>query len=405
MAGQFQLRQFFRTVSFPLLAEYFDQRGIALESIDSATGEFQPVDVRQLDEDNIEPLWEAWPGLDEVTRSDAESDFCDIAELGDEAGIQAVLDATTWHNLDLGGQLAALDDPLGCSIWVFLHCRDLFDDAFRLYEADRRSNRQWQKRKGLPQRAAESDADATIRLAGGLSDHFRKKEACGDRFKVEYLERSERQYFFAYGEDHARAEQDFVEGELRRRSHRPAFEVIFVFDPKAGSLDICARGGKLAVQKLQTIFTRELLHHEIVQNSRDDRAYDLEPFANRAMSFAYEPGWGIASVSVVGLRVSLITRKGVRLLLEANTQDELYDRYERIVRTWANGETCGITQATVKVEYAQGGSRRRPSNKKFTVTYPSSCDLKQEERDLQLREMLMRSGIDPQGIGRDARRR
>lgn len=95
----------------------------------------------------------------------------------------------------------------------------------------------------------------------------------------------------------------------------------------------------------------------------------------------------------------------MRLSLEANTQDELYDRYERIVRTWANGEPCGITQATVSVTYAAGGLRRKPKGKKFTVTYPSSCDLKQEERDLQLREMLMRSGIDPQGIGRDARRR
>lgn len=55
---------------------------------------------------------------------------------------------------------------------------------------------------------------------------------------VETFRRGEHDYFFAYPEDYSQQSAEWVEGEFARRLHNPAFEVIYVYSEKDGTLDL-----------------------------------------------------------------------------------------------------------------------------------------------------------------------
>ena len=60
-----------------------------------------------------------------------------------------------------------------------------------------------------------------------------------------------------------------------------------------------------------------------------------------------------------------------------------------------------VTQAQIRVEYAAlAGKSVRPRD--IRITWPNTCNLGQDARDEVLREMLIRTGIDPESIGRDS---
>ena len=54
--------------------------------------------------------------------------------------------------------------------------------------------------------------------------------------------RGELDYFFAYPEDYSQQSIEWVNGEFGRRPHNPAFEVIYVYSQKEGTLDLNFRG-------------------------------------------------------------------------------------------------------------------------------------------------------------------
>ena len=76
---------------------------------------------------------------------------------------------------------------------------------------------------------------------------------------VEPFRRGELDYFFAYPEDYSQQSIEWVNGEFDRRPHNPAFEVIYVYSQKEGSLDLNFRGSNKAVEPLQGMFATAIL--------------------------------------------------------------------------------------------------------------------------------------------------
>ena len=255
-----------------------------------------------------------------------------------------------------------------------------------------------------PAPPAATDDQSISRLRDALIDHFWRTEGRSHQCYVEPVSRGEKHYFFVFAEDHSRAEQDFEGGSFQRRSHRPAFEVIFVVDPVAGTLDTYAQGGLTAIRGLQRIFASAVLDHELDHGEKDDRVYDLSPLMDGAFRFVYSPTSRIANIAVRRLRLSLPRSRGHRVTIEAPSQAELYMRCARVMTAFGESEIWTVTHAELQVSYAEDAGRR-PRKKTFTLTYPNGCSLGQDERDGQLRETLVASGIDPSGLGRDAQRR
>jgi hypothetical protein len=245
-------------------------------------------------------------------------------------------------------------------------------------------------------------------LESALSQYYRRREGRGRACKVEIYKWKGRYYFFAFLEDYARAEESFEGGSMRRSAHRPAFQVVFAFDPANGTLDTYAKGGKRVVQDLQEQFALVVLDSPLPEPTAEQRVYDLEPLRRREFTFVYAFESGIESVVLTRLRLSYRYEKGKRLILEGQAPTTVADLYEDIVQDSPNGRGIAAsllkaTQAELKVTYRVVGSKR-PNPKTVRITCPNSCSLGTDARDDVLRPMLIESGIDPHSLGLDQRR-
>jgi hypothetical protein len=221
------------------------------------------------------------------------------------------------------------------------------------------------------------------------------------------LRRGAKYYYFAYAEDHSRTVIEF-EGRkdaLKRRVHRPVFEIIFVFDPEHNSLSTYYDGRLSTVRELQEIFAREILLTHLPNLERDQRIYELNHLKNRLFHFIYPPNSNIADVRIRQLKFSLMGGGSRRLTLEANPYEArgaVYGLMDIVLNTNGSQKSSeriplslvNIVRAGITVQYLPDG-KGRARIKNFTISCPNSCTLKHEDRDEVLRQMLIDSGIGP----------
>ena len=115
--------------------------------------------------------------------------------------------------------------------------------------------------------------------------------------------RRELDYFFAYPEDYSQQQIEWIYGAFGRRPHTPAFEVVFVYSRRDGTLDLNFDGPYRAVEPLQGMFATAILQLErLPPDPSDESVYDLEPLGRRGFAFVYDVGSGIEQVVVQKLR-------------------------------------------------------------------------------------------------------
>ena len=255
----------------------------------------------------------------------------------------------------------------------------------------------WRKRKNLPHRPAAVDEASIQELSHLIRNYFHHTEGRGKNCVVEPFRRGELDYFFAYPEDYSQQSIEWMDGKFERRPHNPAFEVIYVYSEKEGSLDLNFRGSKKTVEPLQGMFATAILKlDELPPDPMDERIYDLAPLLKRDFEFVCDPGSGIEEVAVKKLRLSSRVKRGDRITLEADISENpyaVYDLLDQVKRSMLLN-MYNVTQveltASVVVDAEKPAKRMT-----IRITYPNSCSLKYDEMGLKLRDMLEASGIEP----------
>lgn len=390
MARHYSTKDFFRRVPKELLGRYF-----------AAQQRLAELDFAAMKEGEPQGLFDAWQELDEGHRRRMEADFREIDELSDPAGLVAILDEARYH---LQGQpaalaalreaLAALPDHHARAMVTFLDHPEMWRGALYFHHADKLS--WWRKRKNLPQRPAAVDRPSLELLAEKIKAHFRATDGRGRNCVVEPYRRGERDYFFAFPEDHAQRHVEWTEGRFELRPHNPAFEIVYVYCQAEGTLDLNARGLGQSVEALQTMFAQAILKMDrLPPDPRDERVYDLGPVVRRDFAFVNEAGSGIGAVVLKRVRLSSRVRRGDRLTIEADPSQNrmaVHDLMEEVGKS-VPLNLYNVTQVDVEatVLVAGGKAKRRT----IRITHPNMCSLKQEDMDLKLRRMLVASGIEP----------
>ena len=391
MARHYTTRDFFRQIPNLLLARYFHERDL-----------FRNLDFAEMKETKPERLFAEWLEMPDDARNAMDSEFREVFAMSCEKGFRAILDEAEWHLAGKPDELAAfteklatLDDHSERAMVTFLDHREFWKGATLFYRADSLSY--WRKRKGFPKVEARVHEDGRTALADSIRTYFHRMEGRGNNCVVETFRRGELDYFFAYPEDYSQRSLEWVSGEFEQRRHTPAFEVIYVYSQKEGTLDLNFRGNPKAVEPLQGIFAVSTLGlPELPADPDDASVYDLNPLRTRGFQFLYEPGSGIERVAVRRMRLSSRIRHGDRIILEADTskRDEaLYDLLEDAGKS-VPVNLYNVTQveiaATVKMAIDKPAKQYT-----FRITYPNSCSLKYDDVELRLREMLVLSGIEP----------
>jgi hypothetical protein len=371
-------------------------------SLLQARGLFGDLDFSAMKETQPDELFTAWLYLPDGQRNKMDAEFRDIFELSCEKGLRAIIDEAEWHltgdpdaRTGFVENLAALSNHYERAMVTFLDHNQFWKGATHFYHAD--TLPYWRKRKNLPHQLAAVDEASLRELAGLIRTYFHHTEGRGNNCVVEPFHRGDLDYFFAYPEDYSQQSVEWVNGEFGRRPHNPAFEVIYVYSQKEGSLDLNFRGSYKGIEPLQEMFTTAILKlPELPPDPKDGRIYDLNPLCQKNFEFVYDAGSGIQDVAVRKLRLSSKVKKGDRITLEADpihNRDAVYELLDKIGKSIPL-QLYNVTQVELTASIVVDANKP-PKAVTIRITYPNSCSLKYDELDLKLRDMLGASGIEP----------
>lgn len=390
MARHYSTRDFFRQMPNQLLARYFHARGV-----------FGDLDFTTMNETLPEELFKAWLELPQTLRNEIDAEFREIFEMSDEKGFKAIMDEATWHLTDDSAELTTLyvdlselNNHFERAMIAFLDHHEFWEGAVHFHHADILTR--WRKRKNLQHFPAAVDEGSLRELANLIRKHFHLTEGRGKNCIVEPFRRGELDYFFAYPEDYSQQSVEWVDGKFARRPHNPAFEVIYVYSQKEGSLDINYRGPLKAIEPLQEMFATAILKlSELPADPKDNRVYDLNPLRQSNFDFTFSPSSGILDVAIKKLRLSSKVKAGNRITLEVDALNDpgaIYDLLDTIAKATPL-HLYNVTQAEIVA--LVDVEKKRPKSVTIRLTYPNSCSLKHDGIDMQLRKMLADSGIEP----------
>lgn len=391
MSRHYSPKRFFREVPGEHLARYFAQKGLLSD-----------FDFTKLEESGVDALNRVLETLPEDVRNEIEQDFSEIDSLACEGGIQAILDDAEWwgeESLLLGG-MEARKSFHEKAFWIFLEHHKYWHVANAFFHADSIKPRFWRKRINLPIAPARVAPENITLLEKNLVKFFHDKEGRGKNCKVDCYKRGRLDYFFAYPEDYPQNRMVWKQRELKRQPETPAFEIIFIFDPAEGSLEIYLDGPRKIVPELQTIFTGAILAFELTEDEEDNRVYDLSSLMSADAGFQYSPESGITGVAVKKLRLKLISLNQ-RITLEADPIKNPLAVYEMLAALKKSfpADSMVVTQVGIVVTFAPSQNRSKPKTRTFDVSWPNSCSLKQDGSDSVIRQMLVDSGLEPKRPG------
>jgi hypothetical protein len=387
MARQFNPQRFFRQSPNYLLSKYFEEKGVLKE-----------INFDELSETKIDTIYEAWLALPENVRGDMENEFREIDLMATEGATKAIIDEADWHGEELGPVLSELKNHHDRAFWTFLNRPIYWKAALQFNYADNIPASYWRKRKNIPEKRARVGPKTIKRLERAISKYFYHKEGKGKNCKVEPYRRHELDYFFAYPEDYAQASIEWIDNEFARPPRTPAFEVIFVYSQPNGTLDIFLRGDKKAIPDLQRIFAETILKTGLGPDEKDEKVYHLNPLKHKKFQFVFDPASVIEDVRVRKLRLSNMQKKNERIILEADptyNPNAVYDLLDKIQNKSMRLSGYNVTQVGLRVFFSPAPGSLKGKTRSFDISYPNSCNLKQDGRDLIIRKMLAASGLEP----------
>lgn len=387
--GHYAPKTFLRQIPAPLLREFFGLRDL-----------LAGLDWSALHDGDIDPIYEAWQALPDGPREMAEVAFRGIHDLACEDGIKVIVDEALFHGTDLAGELSGCDGLHHKVMWTFLHHAEVFKAAARFFHAERLSTRYWTRRENLPRVTPDVSRETCAELERSLSAFYRDEQGRGQRCTVEpYLRQGRQYYFFAYPDDYTQtALSHGPDKRLRRRPQRPVFEVIFVFEPGAGTLEMYAPGDRFLRRSLAEMFCRVVLGTELPEEPRRP-VYELDGLKRRDCALPTDPGDGIEQVRLRRLRLSFSGQPGRTLTLQVDPQgqpEDVYDMMDEVLDEKRHPRSgFHVTQATFQFRLAPADEDGRPKTVTFDVTYPNSSNLKSlRDEHRQLGEKyLQRWGI------------
>lgn len=390
MSRHYSTNDFLRRVPAKLLARFFKERGLLPE-----------FDFSKIKDAKTDTLFAALRELPDEQRKPIDAVFSDIFEMSNERGFKAILSEAPYQFKDAPEKIPAFVDELSAlsnhdarAMVTYLDYPAFWKAATRFHHADSLTS-YWRKRKNLPHKCAAVDPASLTRLEEAIGGYFHYKEGRGKHCAVEPYRRGELDYYFAFPEDYSQQQPEWVDGIFKPRPHTPAFEVIFIYSQKDGSLDINYKGSYKVIEPMQTMFAGIILGlDELPPDPKDERVYELAPLMQKNFGFRPEPGSGIESVVVKKLRLSSRVKKGERITLEADTSQDpkaVYALLDKLGKSMPL-HLYNVTQVEMSATVVVGD--QAPKNVAIRITHPNTCSLKYDELDHRLRDMLADSGIE-----------
>lgn len=191
----------------------------------------------------------------------------DVNELADGRTHRVLVEDLEWSHPELKERFTAWPSSADRALWAYLDARLLFDEAAKFARAEAYRGGQFSNRwNSLPKDPLGVTPSLTEALEHGVRDYYREKELRADHCRVHHYRRGNgADYFYAYIPEWADKRLGFdANGELTPRELNYAFHNVFIFEPKDGSLEIIAKGGKKVQMPLRRTFCQSILNLVVI---------------------------------------------------------------------------------------------------------------------------------------------
>ena len=330
-----------------------------------------------------------------------ESDFAAIAEMASSEGTDALLREAHRRHLDFSDIFLHARNGYERACWAFLEHADIFTLARYFEEMDGFGEGRWNRRYVGTGISPKTDPQALDHLSALMRRSF-AREGRGRHCHIDHYVRQEpvRHCFFAFPEDHPSNDLVYTDnGELHRHTRKSAFEVIFIYRPEDGVLEVLAPGGADRVDDMAANFCTAILNLPELPPRIVPRVYDLSPLKAPELSFPTDPGDGIERVELREIRLSLGRDLGWKRRVFFAANDKAYDRasVHEIILSTINMDGVSLQEVLVsaarfRITFA-AVDNQRPTRLTFMVTTPDRCTLRDDYHDQIARKHLRRWGL------------
>jgi hypothetical protein len=298
---------------------------------------------------------------------------------------------------DIDRHLPAAADAYHWAAWAWINRPAVFKMATNLLLVDELSG--WRRRDDLPSRPADLSRGAINGLEAELAATLVAAQCRGRRCTVEAQARGDTTYVFAYADDFVRTVQTHDRrGRLRRRAHRPTFEVVFAFDQAKGVLQTAANVPPKVKDKLDQAFARHCLDHPLGP-FLPGPAYHLDLVLEADFAFITEAADGVH----LRLRKACLefpdSDRGIDLTNDPDRDSDLWPLLGCLDPRRVTLEAMRVK--SIRVEAVFDATDEEPAGSVTFHVSRRTCNLRdQPERRVRLIEKCFRaSGLLVQGKG------
>ena len=380
MGTDYTPNKFTREVPNRLLAQYLRKQGIAteveIESIaEDQTASFKTLKIADLEETQVAPILKLIEAQDTEKQALIEKDFRDITERACKAGVQCLIEESRFeeHGLDIADDLEKMGNHYERAMWVFLNHPTVFKNSGHFQRMDGMTFKKAVVWKGLNPRQLDNEMEE---FKEKMIEHY-KEEGRGKHCIVEVLKRTmpERYCYFVYLEDYGDILNEFEGDEFKRRAIKPAFEVIFVYNPESGRVETNAKGAKDKVKKLQEAFCQGVLKMDGLPDM-NSTMYDLEKLKERFDFCPRDLEDGITSVKLKFIELEAGYRRRISFTDNVRGSDIYRLIEDALDKENVPLETLKVTKVRIQIVFRKMEHDRRAPSVAFEISMPDRCTLK-----------------------------
>jgi hypothetical protein len=361
------------------------------------------VDWQATPTSDIEPIAFAWEKLEDSKRRHFQVILQDVQHLADLKGQKVLIEELEWRHSDKLEAFSKLKSPADKALWAYLHAHEAFDAAAIFARAEAlRGGQQANIWNSLPKQSIAVTEEKLNSFKDQIRDFYWNKELRGKVCQVHHYDRKDgSQYFFAYLPDWPDKRLCFDEDEnLTPREEAYAFSNAFVFDPRLGTIELIAKGGRKVQNELRRAFCQSMLGIEVDDEDPVKPVYHLDLLLDENFTFTTQPSEHIESVRLRRIRIVPLVYTGdveqmeFRFGEDSDLPSIRSTLADQLAPLGVDFDQVSVTQAGIQFAFLSDGNRKGKTMT-VNVSCPNTCDLKSkpEEQEAIGKSCFVRWGV------------
>lgn len=376
---QFTISHFVQNLNIELLEAYFNQAGINFP------------DNLKITEDDKKPNAEAIETylntLDIEQQKQITNDFIEINDMSYEGGILSIIDVANVYKVTLQDDIGSVADYTNQALFCFLHHKNTFQQASQIAYFDNLSTKT--VRYGLIKKSQEevNNNDIKTELEAELKVYFKQKEGRGQNCNIQITTYKDRVFYRALPQNYSQFVFEYdLSGKLNRNLVNPVFEVIFIYYPSDGKLELSCNFRNKRRKELIDIFNIAVLKDE--RHLEDGlQTYDFNRIVadDFVMPLKSEDKVSWAYLKQIRFCYKYISARKIILEVDDKNTDGAKALHEMIKEHRLQLDQLNVTQATFKIKFEGAGNKGSVTT---VITFPDKCNLSDTPTHQKAKEYL-----------------